>query len=446
MHHDGLPTVRDAGNSRDSGRDRQPPGAATAACHRTTSAPRRACSARCCCRARWWARWPSWACARRALLQAVAPAHLRRDPRPDGQRPAGRHRHRRRRAAPQRAARRDRWVAGAARAAERDAGDLQRQPLRQDRAGHGGAAPAHQRGRRDHRDGLHRARRRHQGARRGRDQGVRGGRGPRGRLHPAAVAICCRWRWTSCRRPSSAATPSPAPPPASTTSTRSSPACSPAPSTSSAPGPRWASASPGTRPSSTPARARSAPPPRSSTSPLLQFDVPLLSLGDDACIVGRDRRPARCSTTASSRCTWWKPAPGRRIRITASPPAALSQHGAGARSSNSWSATSLPRRRNPPDLRQPSPWFPMPRSICWRCSSVMGRSGLAPARPALTTASPTCEGRRRAAAQHVRRLVFNATGRRGATTYRISPGAAGSANPVTEMLRRHRVAGDAPRS
>ena len=34
---------------------------------------------------------------------------------------------------------------------------------------------------------LHGARRRHQGARRGRDQGVRGGRGPRRRLHPPAV-------------------------------------------------------------------------------------------------------------------------------------------------------------------------------------------------------------------------------------------------------------------
>ena len=97
---------------------------------------------------------------------------------------AGRHGHRRRRAAPRRAARRGRRRRGAARAAERHAGDLQRRPLRQDRPGHGAAAPPDPRRRRHRRDRLQRARRRHQGARRGRDQGVQGRRAAGHRLAP----------------------------------------------------------------------------------------------------------------------------------------------------------------------------------------------------------------------------------------------------------------------
>ena len=88
-------------------------------------------------------------------------------------------------------------AAAAARAAERHAGHLERVALRQDRAGHGGAAAPDQRRQRDRRDRLPRARRRHQGARRGRDQGLRGGRGPRHRLDPSRSATCCRSRWTS---------------------------------------------------------------------------------------------------------------------------------------------------------------------------------------------------------------------------------------------------------
>ena len=99
-------------------------------------------------------------------------AHLRRDPRPVLERRPGRHGHRRRRAAPGRAARRGRWLGGDARAAERDACHLERQPLRQDRPGHGDAAPADLCRGRHRRARLQRARRRHQGPRRGRDQGV----------------------------------------------------------------------------------------------------------------------------------------------------------------------------------------------------------------------------------------------------------------------------------
>ena len=127
--------------------------------------------------------------APRGLLPPGPPAHLRRRARPvlDGR--AGRHDHRRRRAAPRRAARPDRRHRGAARAAERHAGDLQRRPLRADRAGHGDPAPPDPRRRRHRRDGLQRARRRHQGRRRRRVEGVQGRRGPGHRLDPAAQRV-----------------------------------------------------------------------------------------------------------------------------------------------------------------------------------------------------------------------------------------------------------------
>ncbi len=85
-----------------------------------------------------------------------------------------------------RAARRGRWLGGDARAAERDARHLERQPLRQDRPGHGDAAPADLRRGRHRRARLQRARRRHQGARRGRDQGVPGRRAAGHRLDSPA--------------------------------------------------------------------------------------------------------------------------------------------------------------------------------------------------------------------------------------------------------------------
>ncbi len=78
-----------------------------------------------------------------------------------GGRRAGRRGHRRRRAAPGRAARRDRWSRPPARAADGDAGHLQRRPVRPHRPGHRAAAPPHRGGGRDRRDRLRRARRRH---------------------------------------------------------------------------------------------------------------------------------------------------------------------------------------------------------------------------------------------------------------------------------------------
>ena len=134
--------------------------------------------------------------------------------------------HRRRRAAPQRPARRDRWRAAAARAAERHAGDLQRVALRQDRPGHGGAAPPDRRRQRDRRDRA--TSNPTTSPRRSTRPRRRSSRSPRtgSSTPPDRSATCCRWRWTSCRRRSSAATPSPARPRASTTSTRSSRVCS----------------------------------------------------------------------------------------------------------------------------------------------------------------------------------------------------------------------------
>ena len=118
---------------------------------RTTSRPRSPCSAPSCCRATRSARSASRAALRR-LLQAGAPAHLRRRRAPCRSRGGpvdtitvadelrGR---------PARPGRRRR---GAARPAERHAGDLQRRPLRPHRAGHGDAAPADPRRRRHRRD------------------------------------------------------------------------------------------------------------------------------------------------------------------------------------------------------------------------------------------------------------------------------------------------------
>ena len=120
---------------------------------RTTCRPRSRCSARCCCHERRYGRRRARASARptstsqrtstsstpSASWPAAAPVD-------DG--------HRRRRVAPRRPPRRGRWFGGAARAAELDAGDPQRRPLRQDRPGHGDAAPVDLRGRRDRRARL----------------------------------------------------------------------------------------------------------------------------------------------------------------------------------------------------------------------------------------------------------------------------------------------------
>ena len=158
----------------------------TAASRRTTSTPRRACSARCCCRAMSSTRSASSVCyvdhfykpahqhiyaAIRGLIANGQPVdvvtvadELRRNGLLDE-------------------------IGGAPTLLE-----LQNATpaisnavaLRQDRQGHGAAAPADRRRQRDRRDRLPRARRRHQGARRGRDEGLRDRRGPHHRLHPLA--------------------------------------------------------------------------------------------------------------------------------------------------------------------------------------------------------------------------------------------------------------------
>ncbi len=58
--------------------------------------------------------------------------------------------------------------------------------------GHRAAPPSHRGGRRDRRDRLRRARRRHQGPRRGREQGLPAGRPPGHRLDPPAVGAARR--------------------------------------------------------------------------------------------------------------------------------------------------------------------------------------------------------------------------------------------------------------
>ena len=177
------------GTARWSTRRRPAPGEQSGACRRTTSRPRSRCSAPCCCRATPSARSASRACApedfyrpgHQHIFDAVRALYS------IGR--AGRHDHRRRRAAPCRAARAGRRHRGAARPAERHAGDLQRRPLRPHRPGHGPAAPPDPRRRRHRRDRLRRARRRHQGRRRGRVQGVQGRRAARHRLHAAAQRV-----------------------------------------------------------------------------------------------------------------------------------------------------------------------------------------------------------------------------------------------------------------
>ena len=113
------------------------------------------------------------AAERRRLLQAGPRPHLRRHHHAQRRGRAGRPGHRGRRAAPGRPARGHRRPGHAGQPAGRHAGHVQRRPLRQDHRGARPAPPAHPGGRRDRRDGLRPARRRHQDRRPGRVHGVR---------------------------------------------------------------------------------------------------------------------------------------------------------------------------------------------------------------------------------------------------------------------------------
>ena len=111
--------------------------------------------------------------AGRRLLQAGALPHLRRRPRALRHGSAGRRGHRGRRAAAQRPARDRRRRPGAARHHGVHAGHDERRRLRPHHRGARPAAPAHRGGGRDRRDRLRHARRRHQGARPRRVDGLR---------------------------------------------------------------------------------------------------------------------------------------------------------------------------------------------------------------------------------------------------------------------------------
>ena len=178
----------------------------------------------------------------RRLLQAGPRPHLRRHHHALRRRRAGRPGHRRRRAAPGRPARRHRR-------ARRSSSDLQAATpatsnagaLRPDRRGARAAPPAHRRGRRDRRDRLRPARRRHQGASTRPSRWC--SRSPERRVTDSMAPIHDLLddnldRLEAALR--AGRRRSPAPPPASSTSTSSSPGCSPAPSSSSAPAPPWA--------------------------------------------------------------------------------------------------------------------------------------------------------------------------------------------------------------
>ena len=171
-----------------SNEERRPARVRRAGCRRTTSRPRSRCSARCCCRATPSAPSARWRCvpptstSRRTstsstpsapLYSAGAPADTSPSPtscaRPGCSTEIGgvETLHALQNATPA--------ISNAAHYAKH-------------RAGHGAAAPPDPRRRRHRRAGLQRARRRHQGARRGRDQGVQGRRAAGHRLDAAAPA------------------------------------------------------------------------------------------------------------------------------------------------------------------------------------------------------------------------------------------------------------------
>ena len=164
------------------------------------------------------------------LLQAGPRPHLRRHPHALRHGSARRRRHRGRRAAPRRAARRHRRPRGPCADPVVHPGHHQRRPLRPHRRGVRPAAPPHRRGRRDRRDRLLRARGRAEGARPRRVARLRGQRAPRHRHDEAPVEPPVGEPRPASSSSTSRATPSPAPPPASSTSTTCCRACSRAPS------------------------------------------------------------------------------------------------------------------------------------------------------------------------------------------------------------------------
>ena len=172
-------------------------------------------------------------------------------------------------------------------------------------------------------------------------------------------------------------------------------------------------------------------------SSLLEADVPLLSLSDDAKLV---------PTTASALLDdGIKPVyqvetrAGRRIRITASHPL-LSQHG--------WRP--LEQLQVGDFVAAPSiiPIFgntDIPDAEIDLLALLIGDGsiGPGPGTPSLTCAlTDVFDVAQSAAETFGANMTFNATAG-AATTYRISCGRGGVANPVTEMLRRHECWGKA---
>ena len=212
------------------------------------------------------------------LLQARPRARLRRDPHALRHRPAGRRRHRGRRAAPGGSPRGDRRALGAGPDPVRHPGHHQRRALRPHRRGVRPAPPAHRRRRRDRRARLLGARGRAEGARPGRVARVRGQRAPRHRHDEAPVEPPVgepRPASSSC---TSRATPSPARPPATSTSTTCCRGCSPARWWSSALARPWA-------------RRRS----RSGCSPTPRSTRPTRAV---AVLLARDEPPRAVAATA----------------------------------------------------------------------------------------------------------------------------------------------------
>jgi replicative DNA helicase len=167
-------------------------------------------------------------------------------------------------------------------------------------------------------------------------------------------------------------------------------------------------------------------------SALLEVDVPLLSLSDDASLVATSAsallddgiKPVFLVETRA----------GRRIRITASHPL-LSQHG--------WRP--LEQLHVGDSVAAPAvlPIFgsqSLPDAEIDLLALLIGDGSIGPGSttPAFTCALPEIVDVARAAAQTFGAdLMFNALAG-ASTTYRISCGRSGGApNPVTEMLRRH---------
>ena len=165
---------------------------------------------------------------------------------------------------------------------------------------------------------------------------------------------------------------------------------------------------------------------------LLEFDVPLLSLGDDAALV---RTAASALLDDGIKPVYLvETRAGRRIRVTASHPL-LSQHG--------WRP--LEQLQEGDFIAAPSiiPVFgsaAVPDAEIDLLALLIGDGSIGPGAgtPSLTCAlTEVFECAQTAARTFGAELTFNAKAG-AATTYRISRGHGGGvANPVTEMLRRH---------